>query len=53
MAIPMQFWTAEVWHRFDEGAYLVWNMTGRVKVRATRTSGVNTVLSGLFFGPRQ
>jgi hypothetical protein len=31
--------------------YLVWNVTGHVKVRVTGTGGANAVLSGLFFSP--
>jgi uncharacterized repeat protein (TIGR01451 family) len=35
---------------FSGGTYLVWNVTGRVKVRITLTGGANPVLSGVFFG---
>ena len=37
---------------FGEGAYLVWNVSGHVKIRVTRTGGPNAVVTGLFFsGP--
>ncbi len=36
---------------FNGGAYLVWNMSGNVTIRVTRTAGDNAVVSGLFFGP--
>ncbi len=34
---------------FSGGRYLVWNISGNVKVRVTRTGGVNSVISGMFF----
>jgi hypothetical protein len=34
---------------FNGGVYLVWNVSGHVKIRLTRTGGDNAVLSGLFF----
>jgi hypothetical protein len=34
---------------FSQGQYLVWNLTGHVKMRVTRTGGVNAVVSGLYF----
>ena len=34
---------------FEEGAYLVWNVTGHVTFRLTRTQGINAVVSGVFF----
>ena len=37
---------------FTEGAYLVWDIKGPVKLRVTRTSaGGNAVVSGVFVGP--
>ena len=36
---------------FSSGAYLVWNLTGNVKITLTCTAPVNAVASGLFFGP--
>jgi hypothetical protein len=33
---------------FNGGVYLVWNVSGHVKIRVTRTGGDNAVLSGLF-----
>ena len=37
---------------FSGGAYLVWNVTGHVKLRFTQTSSnFNAVVSGIFFGP--
>ncbi|HEY3457356.1 MAG TPA: hypothetical protein VGK64_22440 [Bryobacteraceae bacterium] len=40
---------------FENGQYLVWNLTGHIIVRVTRLSGSNAVVSGLFFGgpPKQ
>jgi hypothetical protein len=35
---------------FSSGQYLVWNITGHVVIRASRTAGSNAVLSGIFFG---
>jgi len=35
---------------FSAGRYLVWNITGHVVIRVTRTAGPNAVLSGIFFG---
>jgi subtilisin family serine protease len=35
---------------FNSGVYLVWNVSGHVKVRVTLTGGANAVTSGLFFG---
>jgi len=35
---------------FNGGVYLVWNVSGHVKVRVTFTGGWNAVVSGLFFG---
>jgi uncharacterized repeat protein (TIGR01451 family) len=34
---------------FNSGVYLLWNVTGHVKVRVTATGGANAVISGLFF----
>ena len=34
---------------FTNGQYLVWNISGHVKFRVTRTAGENAVISGLFF----
>jgi alpha-L-rhamnosidase len=34
---------------FNNGKYLVWNVKGNVRIRITRTSGANAVVSGLFF----
>lgn len=36
---------------FNAGKYLVWKITGHVKLRFTRTAGPNAVVSGIFFGP--
>jgi hypothetical protein len=33
---------------FASGRYLVWNVSGKVKVRVTRTGGNNAVIEGLF-----
>jgi len=35
---------------FGNGAYLVWNIKGHVRLQVTRTAGPNAVLSGVFFG---
>ena len=35
---------------FSNGVYLVWNLTGHVKLRVSMTSSVNAVVSGIFFG---
>ena len=34
---------------FSAGQYLVWNLTGHVTLRVTRTAGLTAVVSGLFF----
>jgi hypothetical protein len=36
---------------FYNGAYLVWNITGHVKINVTATAGANAVVSGVFFAP--
>jgi hypothetical protein len=36
---------------FQNGKYLVWNLTGHVILRVTNTGGINGVISGLFFDP--
>jgi subtilisin family serine protease len=36
---------------FINGQFLVWNVSGEVAFRITRTSGVNAVISGIFFDP--
>jgi hypothetical protein len=35
---------------FGGGVYLVWNVSGHVKIQVTLTGGVNAVATGLFFG---
>jgi len=35
---------------FSNGVYLVWNLSGHVKINVTWTSGYNAVVSGVFFG---
>ena len=35
---------------FSNGAYLVWTITGQVKINVTATAGPNAVISGIFFG---
>jgi hypothetical protein len=35
---------------FVNGAYLVWKLSGHVKVQVNNLGGVNPVLSGMFFG---
>jgi hypothetical protein len=34
---------------FNGGVYLVWNVSGHVKLRFTLNGGLNPVVSGLFF----
>jgi len=34
---------------FSGGKYLVWNVTGKVLMKITKTGGLNAVISGLFF----
>ncbi len=34
---------------FGNGKYVIWDISGSVKITVTRTSGPNSVLSGLFF----
>lgn len=35
---------------FNNGVYLVWNITGHVKIIVTSSSGPNAVINGVFFG---
>jgi hypothetical protein len=35
---------------FNNGVYMVWNVSGHVKFRITLTSGPNAEISGIFFG---
>ena len=35
---------------FANGIYLVWNISGHVKINVTLTAGPNAVVSGVFFG---
>jgi IPT/TIG domain/Glucodextranase, domain B/Bacterial Ig-like domain (group 2) len=35
---------------FTNGEYLVWNISGHVKINVIQTAGVNAVVSGIFFG---
>jgi hypothetical protein len=34
--------------QFNTGVYLVWNISGHVKINVTRTGGANAVISGVF-----
>lgn len=36
---------------FSGGQYLIWDIKGQVRLRFTRSTGANAVMSGLFFGP--
>ncbi|MCU1337785.1 MAG: alkaline serine protease [Bryobacterales bacterium] len=36
---------------FQNGKYLVWNLTGHVLLRVTNTGSLNATISGLFFDP--
>ena len=38
---------------FTQGIYLVWNISGNVKINITLTGGGNTVISGVFFKHRR
>ena len=38
---------------FNGGEWLVWNITGHVKITLTCTGGYNAVASGIMFGPAQ
>src|SRR6185437_13938728 len=35
---------------FGNGQWLVWNLSGHVKITVTNNGGMNAVISGLFFG---
>jgi hypothetical protein len=35
---------------FSSGAYLVWNISGHVRINVTSSGGTNAVVSGVFFG---
>lgn len=35
---------------FSSGVYLVWNVTGNVRITVTATAGPNAAISGVFFG---
>jgi hypothetical protein len=34
---------------FGDGAYLIWKLTGHVKLQVTNLGGGNPVMSGIFF----
>lgn len=34
---------------FSNGVYLVWNVSGHVKINVTLNTGINAVVSGVFF----
>ena len=36
---------------FSGGQYLVWTVTGHVRIQVVRTGAINTVVSAVFFGP--
>jgi hypothetical protein len=36
---------------FQQGAYLIWNMSGHVTVQFQASAGLNAVVSGVFLGP--
>jgi hypothetical protein len=36
---------------FTGGEYLAWDISGHVKLRVTRITGANAVVSGVFFAP--
>ena len=35
---------------FSQGQYWTWEVSGRVRIRITKTAGQNAVISGVFFG---
>jgi hypothetical protein len=35
---------------FNGGAYLVWNLSGKIRIRVSLIAGLNSVISGLYFG---
>ncbi|HEY7474899.1 MAG TPA: S8 family serine peptidase [Vicinamibacterales bacterium] len=35
---------------FHDGQYVIWRLTGSVRVKVTKTAGANAVVSGVFFG---
>ena len=38
---------------YSSGVYAIWNVSGHVQFRVTNTSGPNSVVAGIFFGPGQ
>lgn len=38
---------------FQQGAYLIWNVSGHVTVQFQASAGLNAVVSGVFLGPPQ
>jgi hypothetical protein len=47
---PSNVLDSESLPNYRNGVYLVWNISGHVKINVTLTSGVNAVISGVFFG---
>jgi probable HAF family extracellular repeat protein len=41
--------SSQIVSAFSGGQYIVWNISGNVKIRVTKLAGANAVLSGLFF----
>jgi hypothetical protein len=41
---------SQVLSNFSNGVYLLWNISGQVKINVISTAGPNAVVSGLFFG---
>jgi len=37
--------------RFSQGQYLIYDLKGSVRIRFTKSTGFNAVLSGIFFSP--
>jgi hypothetical protein len=35
---------------FANGTYVIWNITGHVRINVSRTGGANAVIAGVFFG---
>ena len=51
VSFPKSEFDSRTVNQFTGGQYLVWNITGRVRIQVVRTGGLNAVVSGVFFGP--
>jgi hypothetical protein len=50
-ALTGQLLDARTLSSYQQGAYLVWNIKGHVKLQFTSAGGPNAVVSGIFLGP--